>query len=445
MEQEQPTPLKKKSFFERHNTTMKSLVVAFLLMFMLIPRQKIVDLIYEREYFRNQAIDEVSNKWSYEQNVMGPVVSVPYIEFYREDNNKPLQKVYKFAHFLPEDLKIKAEMIPTSRYRGIYEVVVYVAKVHFEGYFNPFDVPSLGIPKENILWEYASVAIGMNDLRGIEEQIAIQWNDSKITFNPGMETNDVLPNGVSTKVPVRPFSDKTVSRYSFNFNVVLRGTGSLNFIPVGHEMNLHVHSPWTSPKFDGAFLPEKYEITPNGFTADWKVLHLNRPFPQYWLGNMQTESSAFGVNLLIALDDYKQSNRAVKYAFILITLTFALYFFIEMLNKRRIHPFHYILVGLAICLFFTLLISMTEHIRFSLAYLISTIMTVGLVVWYSNSILKDTRLAQLVGGILSLLYGFVFVIVRLEDYALLMGSLGLFVALTIVMYYARKVDWYDLD
>ncbi len=445
MEQEQPTPLKKKSFFERHNTTMKGIVVLILLMFMLIPRQKIVDLIYEREYFRNEAIDEVSNKWSYEQNVMGPVVSVPYIEFYREDNNKPLQKVYKFAHFLPEDLKINAEMIPTRRYRGIYEVVVYVAKVHFEGYFNPFDVPSLGIPKDNILWEYASVAIGMNDLRGIEEQIAIQWNDSKITFNPGMETNDVLPNGVSTKVPVRPFSDKTVNRYSFNFDVILRGTGSLNFIPVGHEMNLHVHSPWTSPKFDGAFLPEKYEITPNGFTADWKILHLNRPFPQYWLGNMQTGQSAFGVNLLIALDDYKQSNRAVKYAFILITLTFALYFFIEMLNKRRIHPFHYILVGLAICLFFTLLISMTEHISFSYSYLISTIMTVGLVVWYSNSILKEKRLAQLVGGILSLLYGFVFIIVRLEDYALLMGSLGLFVALAIVMYYARKVDWYDLD
>lgn len=443
--EDQQASAKKKTFFERYNTSLKGIVVAFLLMFMLIPRQKIVDLIYEREYFRNEAIDEVSNKWSYEQNVMGPMVSIPYIEFIREDNNKPLQKVYKFAHFLPEDLKINAEMIPTRRYRGIYEVVVYVAKVHFDGYFIPFDVASLGIPKENILWDYASVSVGMNDLRGIEEQITMQWNDKQTTFNPGMETNDVMSNGVSTKAPIRPFSDKTVSRYSFKFDLVLRGTGSLNFIPIGHEMNLNVKSTWTSPKFDGAFLPDSFKIKPDGFTADWKVLHLNRPFPQYWLGNMQTQTSAFGVNLLIALDDYKQSNRAVKYAFILISLTFALYFFIEMLNKRRIHPFHYILVGLAICLFFTLLISMTEHIRFSYSYLIATIMTVGLVFWYSNSILKDKRLAQIIGAVLTLLYGFIFIIVRLEDYALLMGSFGLFVALTIVMYYARKVDWYDLD
>jgi inner membrane protein len=435
----------KKSFFERHNTTFKGIIVAFLLLCMVIPREKIESLMYEREYFRNQAIEEVSTKWSYQQNVMGPVISVPYIEFYREDNNKPLQKVYKFAHFLPQDLKINAEMIPTRRHRGIYEVVVYVAKLHFDGYFQPFDVAGLGIPKDNILWDYAFMTVGMNDLRGIEEQITLQWNDKKITFNPGMETNDVMSNGISTKVPIRAFSDNTINRYTFNFDMVLRGTGSLNFTPVGHEMNLNVKSAWTTPKFEGAFLPDSYKITSDGFVADWKVLHLNRPFPQAWLGNMHTESSAFGVNLLIAMDDYKQSSRSVKYAFILITLTFALYFFIEMLNKRRIHPFHYILVGLAICLFFTLLISMTEHIRFSFAYGIATVMTVGLVFWYSHSILKDKRLAQLVGGVLGLLYAFIFLIVQLEDYALLVGSLGLFAALAIVMHYARKVDWYDLN
>ena len=190
MEQANPLP-KKKTFFERFNTSLKALVIGILLLFMLIPHQQISSLIYEREYFRNQAIDEVSNKWSYQQNIMGPVISIPYIEFFREDNNKPLQKIIKFAHFLPEDLKINAEMLPTSRYRGIYEVVVYVSKLHFEGYFNPFDVANLGIPKENILWDYASVAVGMNDLRGIEEQIVLDWNNTKITFNPGMETNDV--------------------------------------------------------------------------------------------------------------------------------------------------------------------------------------------------------------------------------------------------------------
>lgn len=435
----------KKSFFERHSTTLKAIVIGILLVFLLIPRQMITDLIYEREFFRNQATDEVSSKWSYRQNVMGPVVSIPYIEFYREDLNKPFQKVIKFAHFLPEDLKIDAELIPEKRERGIYEVVVYSSKLHFEGFFNPFDVAGLGVPKENILWNYASVAVGLNDLRGIEEQIVMDWNNSKITFNPGLETNEVLENGVSAKIPIVSYDNKTVSRYPFKFDLIVKGTESLNFIPIGHEMVLNMKSTWADPKFDGAFLPEQKNIDANGFTASWKILHLNRSFPQFWLGNMSTYNNAFGVTLLIPLDDYKQSHRAVKYAFILISLTFALYFFIEMLNKRRIHPFHYILVGLAICLFFTLLVSMSEHIKFSLAYLTATIMTVGLVTWYSFSILRDRRLALLIGSVLTLLYGFIFMIVRLEDYALLVGSIGLFVALAIVMFYARKVDWYDLD
>ena len=307
----------KKSFFERNATTFKAFTIGILLVFLLIPRQMITDLIYERELFRNQATDEVSSKWSYQQNVMGPVVSIPYIEFYRADENQPFQKVIKFAHFLPEDLKVKAELIPEKRYRGIYEVVVYTSKMHFEGFFNPFNVASLGIPKENILWNYASVAVGLNDLRGIEEQIVMDWNNSKITFNPGMETNDVLQNGVSAKIPITTYEDKKINRYPFQFDLMVKGTGALNFIPVGHEMSLDMTSTWADPKFDGMFLPQHSEVSDKGFSATWKVLHLNRAFPQYWLGNMYTQNSAFGVTLLIPLDDYKQSHRAVKYAFIL--------------------------------------------------------------------------------------------------------------------------------
>ncbi len=434
----------KKTFAERNTTALKALTIGILLLFLLIPRQMITDLLYERAYFRNQATEEVSGKWSYQQNVMGPLVSIPYIEFYRENVNQPFQKIIKFAHFLPEDLKISSELMPEKRSRGIYEVVVYTSKLHFEGFFNPFNVASMGVPKENILWNYASVAIGMNDLRGIEEQIVMDWNGSKITFNPGMETNDVLLNGISAKIPIAAFENKNIVKYPFQFDLLVKGTGSLNFIPVGHEMTLDMKSTWAAPKFDGNFLPEHYTATPEGFTAHWKILHLNRTFPQFWLGNMETQSSSFGVTLLIPLDDYEQSHRAIKYSFILIVLTFALYFFIEMLNKRKIHPFHYILVGLAICLFFTLLISMSEHIRFSLAYLTATVMTVSLVTWYSYSILKERKLALLIGAVLALLYTFIFIIVRLEDFALLVGSIGLFVALTIVMHYARKVDWYDI-
>ncbi|MEY4904955.1 MAG: hypothetical protein RLZZ292_2770 [Bacteroidota bacterium] len=431
------------SFVERNNTTIKALVIVFLLMVLLIPKEMVQGLVYEREYFRNDAKQEISGKWGYGQTLSGPILSVPYIEFYRADTSKTMQKIIKFAHFLPEELKIEAEMLPEKRYRSIYEVIVYNSKIHFEGYFNRCNVPSLGVPKENVLWNYASVAVGLNDLRGIEEQVTMDWNGQKVSFNPGMENNDVIYNGVSTKVPLKAYDDVTTNRYTFSIDLTLKGSEFLHFTPVGKETNVHLHSTWNAPSFDGAFLPDQREITADGFSANWKVLHLNRNYPQYWLGTQQLFGSEFGVNLLLKVDNYTQSQRAVKYAFLLIALTFALFFFVEMLNKRRIHPFHYVLVGLALCLFFTLLVSMSEHIKFWISYLVATIMTVGLVTWYALSILKDTRLAYFIGGTLAFLYGFIFIIVRLEDYSLLVGSFGLFVALAVIMHYARKIDWYE--
>ncbi|MDQ3100495.1 MAG: cell envelope integrity protein CreD, partial [Bacteroidota bacterium] len=182
------------------------------------------------------------------------------------------------------------------------------------------------------------------------------------------------------------------------------------------------------------------------FTATWRVLHLNRNYPQAWRSSaFALHESDMGVNLMVPVDQYQKSIRTAKYSTMLISLTFLIFFFVEVLNRRRIHPVQYILVGLALCVFYTLLVALSEHMAFNLAYALAAIGVIGLITAYSTAMFKQRRLTLLLTGILVLLFGFVFTIIQLEDLALLMGSIGLFIVLAIVMYLSRKVDWYSIQ
>ena len=266
-------------------------------------------------------------------------------------------------------------------------------------------------------------------------------------FNAGIETTDVFEAGVHTMVPIAPVSASSQNSYTFEFGLELKGSSLLHFTPVGRETKVKIHSNWTNPSFRGAFLPDTRKITEKDFNAEWKVLHLNRKYPQMWKDNQFSHAlgeSAFGVNLLLPSDHYAKSDRTVKYSFVLIALTFMVFFFMEILNKKKVHPFQYILVGLALCIFYSLLLSFAEHFNFDKAYWIAAVMTIALIGMYTIAIFKDKKYALLVTGILVVLYMFVFVVVRLQDYSLLIGSLGLFTALATVMYLSRQIDWYNL-
>jgi inner membrane protein len=242
-------------------------------------------------------------------------------------------------------------------------------------------------------------------------------------------------------VPVVLSSD---GKNNFEFEIALKGSQTLHVIPVGKTTDVTMQSPWQNPSFGGAFLPTERNITDKGFTASWKVLHLNRNFPQQWISSAapNISDSAFGVELFTPNDGYQQTSRSVKYAILVIALTFMVFFFNEMLNKKRVHAFQYILIGFALCIFYTLLLSISEYLNFNWAYGIASAMTLGLVFWYSKSILGENRPAVIILLLMGLLYGFIFTIIQLEDAALLVGTLGLFVILAVVMYISKKIDWY---
>ena len=290
-------------------------------------------------------------------------------------------------------------------------------------------------------WSEATVALGISDLRSIKEQVSMRIGDRTVSFEPGLDNSDVMGNGLRAALPL----DSMLRARSLTFSVELRinGSSSFSFCPVGKVTKVDCASTWADPSFNGAFLPDTSNVSAAGFTADWSVLHLNRPYPQEFLGSKLdvVEQSAFGVYLIQPVDEYQKNTRASKYGLMLIVMVFLVFFFVEVLQKLRIHPIQYLLVGFALCLFYTLLIALSEHVGFAAAYIISAVAVLGLVVFYSASVFKVQRATRLLGLIMLLVFGFMFALINEEDYALLFGSIGLFIVLAIVMGVSRRIDW----
>lgn len=442
---------KSKSFGERmrNSITIKLISIGILILILLIPVDMVEDLIREREFRQSDAINEVSEKWGKRQTIKGLILTIPYFNYVKiydnEDDSKfRLVRNIEYAHFLPENLSIESTIQPEKRYRGIYEVVVYNCTVKMNGHFPMMDFSEWDIPLENIQWQDAFVSLELSDLRSIQENINVKWLSDSYSFNPGVETKDVIEQGVSVKVPVMQ-NDTLFSEYKFELDIKFNGSSGLYFIPLGKETNVSVKSAWKHPKFTGTFLPDSRNLTEEGFDANWNILHLNRPYPQSFRGEVRgINESEFGVELFMPVDEYRKSMRSSKYAVLFITLTFLTFFFIQVLNHIRIHPIQYIIVGLALCVFYTLLIAISEHLTFKWAYLISAVSIISMVTLYSKTIFKHKRLHQLLGLMLIILYGFIYNIIQLHDYALLMGSIGLFIILALIMFLSRKIDWYNI-
>jgi inner membrane protein len=320
--------------------------------------------------------------------------------------------------------------------------VVYQSKIKAEGIFRHPDFEKLNIKANFIDWENAFVIIGISDLRGIRSNIIFNWDNMSKESTSGIDNSSLAESGVTVKIPLTE-ENADNRTYSFNFTLMLNGSNGLFFIPVGKTTSVTISSPWNTPSFDGAFLPDQRDIS-EGFTAKWNVFNYNRNFPQMWTGSKyQFHSSEFGVNLILPVDHYQKVMRSAKYAIMFIALTFLVFFLVELLSNKRIHPLQYLLVSIGLVLFYSLLLALSEQMHFNIAYLLSALAIIGLITAYSHSIFKEKKQTMMMGGFLTLLYLFLFTVLQLEDLALLFGSVGLFIALAVVMYISRKVDWYQ--
>lgn len=437
------TPIEKVSNLIKNSVTLKLVTITFLMLLLLIPASMIQSIIQEREQLNNETTNEVSAKWANEQLINGPILSIPLVYEYEKDDEKI--SVTKYWQILPENLNITGDIVPEKLKRGIYEVVVYKSALAISGNFLVKSQPDPNNLKQ-IKFDQAFLTIGITDLRGIKNKINLKWNGENLNVNPGSKLQDIIYSGVTIDLP--SLAKQTGNEIQFSFDLDLQGSKKLAFIPIGSTTNVNLKSPWESPSFNGNFLPDNRELSEAGFTANWTILQLNRNYPQTWIGNgqrQQMQESSFGVDLILPLDDYQKSYRSAKYAVMTIALTFLIFFLVEVLNKRKIHPFQYALVGLALCLFYILLVSISEHTDFNIAYGISTLGIVIMISLYSLSVFKKMKLSLLLITTITGIYGFLFVTLQLADYALLMGSVGLTIILGLTMYFTRNINWYKLN
>lgn len=424
----------------RESTTFKVFVIGFLVLVLLIPAGMVGSLIRERERRQVQVTREIGSKWGYQQVVSGPILSIPYTEDFPGPEGKPVT-VTTHLHVLPDSLSVTGAVAPEVRYRGMYETVLYNARLGIAAEFVIPDLRALGIPEKRVLWDRAFVAMGISDMKGVRSEIVARAGDLDVPMEPGITTSDVLSSGVSAKVPLT----RKIRTLSVSTDLDLNGSQLLHFVPVGRETSVELTSTWHSPSFDGAFLPTTRNVSDRGFSARWEVLHLNRNYPQSWTGDRyKIVDSAFGVGLLIPTDAYQKSERTAKYAAMFIALTFLAFFLSEVLLRVRLHPLQYLLIGLALVIFYTLLLSISEHLSFARGYLIASAATILLITGYAVSILRRASAAFLIGSILTILYAYLYVLLQLEDFALLLGSAGLFVILAAVMFLTRRINWYNL-
>ena len=421
--------------------------IVLIALLLLIPTGMIKSIIYEREQTQREAINEVSDKWGGEQTLQGPVLTIPFTRYIKEfdkaTGKEKLVQITERLHVLPSKLNVQASVNPDRRHRGVYEIVVYNSMLHVSGEFNKLDFKDQESKGHEFKLDEAVLNVGIGDLRGIEKQINLNWDGQIIDFNPGVSNRDVFYTGINAKVEISPSDDHL---YRFSFDVELKGSQQLFFTPVGKETDVVLNSNWKTPKFTGSFLPDEHTIDKNGFKAHWNVLNLNRNYPQSWTGSSyHLSESAFGVDLKLPVDNYQKSHRTIHYALLFIGLTFLVFFFIEIYQSSGIHPIQYILVGIALVVFYTLLLSISEHIRFNSAFLLAALATVALISTYVRAILGSLKLSLFIAGLLSMLYIFIFVIIQLEDLALLIGSIGVFIILGLVMYFSRKIDWYNIN
>ena len=433
------------TLWNRNKIVLKSLWIGILTLLLLIPTLFIQNLVEERQRRQQEAVTEVSSRWAGAQTVTGPVIGIPYMAAAAEGSSTSLVK--HWAYFLPATLDMTAHIIPEKRYRGIYQVIVYTTELQVRGSYDSLHLAELNIPAGQWLWNEAAVFFDLGDLQGLKEQVTLHLSakpgaSTDLDLVPGKFLTDQFKNALSAPLPGW-LSQAAEGPLTFSATVRFKGTGNLSFIPTGRETKVEASSSWPNPSFTGANLPDLRTVKDSGFIADWRVLALNRTFPQQWKADTyDLARGAFGVSLIVPVDTYQQTTRSVKYAILIILLTFTAFFLIEWIYQRPIHSLQYILVGFALCIFYTLLLSFSEYIGFNGAYVVAAIATIGLITWYVASILRSAGMSAFISVLLTVQYGFVFTLIQLQDYALLMGSVGLFVSLAAVMYFSRKIKWH---
>jgi inner membrane protein len=431
----------------RTSVMARLVVMGIILLGLLLPLSMVEGVVSERTVRRDSVATDISSTWGGPQVLAGPMLTVPYECTIAESDGKTRQLVAR-ATFLPETLNVQGPLATDIRERGLFKVVVYGAELSLSGRFSPPDLSAVVRGSVRPLFSDASVNIGVADPRGVR-RATLNWNGSDRQLEPGIADLGLATTGLHARVNLN--ESVASGAIPFAMTIQLNGSRDLRIVPAGNATTANLSSTWPHPGFVGTS-PQDRTVADSGFRATWDVSYFGRGFPRAWSDGgvdrekmrNQADASAFGVTLVQPVDIYQQAERSVKYAALFIVLTFVVFFLFEVVRARLLHPVQYVFVGFALCVFYLLLTSLSEHFGFDWAYSAAAAAITLLVSTYSVFVLDGFKEGVVVGASTGALYGFLYLLLRLEDYALLAGSLGLFAALALVMLLTRRVNWYEL-
>ncbi|MDO8540251.1 MAG: cell envelope integrity protein CreD [Opitutaceae bacterium] len=437
-------------------TVLKLLLVALLVGLLLVPLSMVERTLRERLARHDAAVASITQAWGKSQRLFGPVLVVPYT-FKQEsdewtnvtapDGRRTRERVVRTvaaeALLLPEQLDVRGALESSERARGIYRTNVYAATLRIAGRFAPPDLSALVPAGSDVQWTRSRVGVAISDLRGTRETLTLRWGDADLPLQTGARLEG-FGSGLHAPIALA----KGGAGIDFALELTLNGSGALTMVPSGRKTSVQLSSPWPDPGFLGAFLPVQREIGAAGFDATWQVSHYGRDFPQLWATQgggpapsvATIEASAFGVSLMRTVTPYRTVERAIKYGVLFLALLFATFFLFETVCAVRLKALNYLLVGAALCLFYLGLLSLAEFIGFVTAYVGAAAASVGMIGLYSWSVLHSARRAALVAVMLSGVYGYLYFVLQMEDFALLAGTTALFALLAAVMYATRRLD-----
>lgn len=440
-------------------------LIALIFGLLQIPLLLISGAIVERQTYNVDFPKEFNGPGAKAQTIIGPILTVPYrYQVVEEkqvtsedagDSDEKTTKVVKvtktktdYLHFFPDSLNISGSIDPQIRDEGKFKSILYSTTLSFKGTFNTTEFTRKKISENDLVWQDAFIAVGISDLRGIRKQSILQWAGRTQSFIPGTNGLKLFDSG--QYVPLEGMKGAGV--HPFEFSVYLNGSRDFSVFPAGKENKITLTSSWNDPAFTGGYLPNQKTVDQKGFSSIWEVSYFTRNLPQIWTdrdADIKNSLAQYmvGVTLATPVEFYRTAIRAVKYGSLFIVMTFLTFFIFETVSPIKIHEVQYLLVGLALSLFFLLLIAISEWVPFVWAYALACIPTIAQITWYTRAFSRGVSrsLWKVMAATLTALYVYLYILLQLENLSLLVGAIGLFIALTIVLYTTRNTNWYGKD
>ena len=415
------------------------LMLTGLVLLLQVPSCMIGQLTWERRQSRDAATTEVSGTWGVSQHVAGPFLAVPYRVEGLDKKGVKYTIDSGTVVLLPDTLDVHAQAAVETLHRGLFDVPVYRTELRMSGRFAaPLAEFGALVPRESLLWNEAQLVLRVADVHGIERVRTLNLDGVAREFRGGTG----LLSGSGLNAPLAGL--RTATPADFTIDIDLRGSSGLFFAPTAKETAVALRSAWPHPKFTGAWLPDFREVTAQGFTASWKLTSLAGGFPTASKRGPSDEalaSALFGAELLNPVDPYRMSERTLKYDLLFIGLTFVVVWLFEQLAGRAVHAVQYLMLGASLCLFYLLVLSLAEHVGFATAYAAAAGAVTLQVSFYARSVLRGWGPAAVLMALVGSLYALLYLLLQVEDYALLTGAATLFVLLSAVMFLTRRIRW----